>query len=122
VKTSGSKGLQVYVPMDRTYAETKPLARAVAEGLERTWPERVTSRVQRSLRPGKVLIDWGQNTEHKSMVAVYSARAKPRPTVSTPLSWDELEAARTPSDLVFELEDVLARVGTHGDLFADVLT
>jgi bifunctional non-homologous end joining protein LigD len=122
VKTSGSKGLQVYVPMDRTYAETKPLARAVAEGLERTWPERVTSRVQRSLRPGKVLIDWGQNTEHKSMVAVYSARAKPRPTVSTPLSWDELEAARTPSDLVFELEDVLARVETHGDLFADVLT
>jgi bifunctional non-homologous end joining protein LigD len=122
VKTSGSKGLQVYVSMDRTYAETKPLARAVAEGLERTWPERVTSRVQRSLRPGKVLIDWGQNTEHKSMVAVYSARAKPRPTVSTPLTWDELEAARTPSDLVFELEDVLARVETHGDLFADVLT
>lgn len=122
VKTSGSKGLQVYVPMHRTYAETKPLARAVAEGLERTWPERVTSRVQRSLRAGKVLIDWGQNTEHKSMVAVYSARAKPRPTVSTPLTWDELEAARTPSDLVFELADVLARVETHGDLFADVLT
>jgi bifunctional non-homologous end joining protein LigD len=122
VKTSGSKGLQVYVPMDRPYAETKPLARAVAEGLERTWPERVTSRVQRSSRAGKVLIDWGQNTEHKSMVAVYSARAKARPTVSTPLTWDELEAARTPSELVFELEDVLARVEAHGDLFAGVLT
>lgn len=122
LKTSGSKGLQVYVPTDRTYAETKPLARAVAEGLERTWPERVTSRAQRSLRAGKVLIDWGQNTEHKSMVAAYSARAKARPTVSTPLTWDELEAARTPSELVFELEDVLARVEAHGDLFAGVLT
>ena len=124
VKTSGSKGLQVYVPLnsDVTYAQTKPLARAVAEGLERTWPERVVSRVQRSLRAGKVLIDWGQNTEHKSMVAVYSARARARPTVSTPLTWDELEAARAPSDLVFELDDVVARVEAHGDRFADVLT
>ncbi|HWT23192.1 MAG TPA: hypothetical protein VN213_06770, partial [Solirubrobacteraceae bacterium] len=104
VKTSGSKGLQVYAPVlgDPTYAETKPLARAIAEGLE---SGSITSRSARSLRAGKVLIDWGQNTEHKSMVCAYSVRARPRPTVSTPVAWDEVEAARSPEDLVFELDD-----------------
>ena len=122
-KTSGSKGLQVYVPLneDATYAQTKPLARAIAEGLESTWPQRVVSRMAKALRPGKVLIDWSQNTEHKSMVAAYSARARERPTVSTPVTWAELEAARAPRDLVFGLDDVAARVAEHGDLFADVL-
>src|SRR3954451_4016439 len=91
VKTSGSKGLQVYVPLntDVTYAQTKPAARAIAEAMEARRPDRVVSRMARALRPGKVLIDWSQNTEHKSMVCAYSVRAKERPTVSTPVAWDE---------------------------------
>jgi bifunctional non-homologous end joining protein LigD len=126
-KTSGSKGLQVYVALDgsATYAQTKPLARQIAETLEATWPERVVSRMAKALRPGKVLIDWSQNTEHKSMVCAYSVRAKQRPTVSTPLRWDELEAAVAARDaglLTFEMGDVLRRVEAHGDLFAAVLT
>jgi bifunctional non-homologous end joining protein LigD len=127
VKTSGSKGLQVYVPLNTavTYAETKPLAKLVAEILEAQWPERVVSRMARALRPGKVLIDWSQNTEHKSMVCAYSVRAKARPTVSTPVTWDEVAAAVAtgePSRLVFEMDDVLRRAAEHGDLLAGVLT
>jgi bifunctional non-homologous end joining protein LigD len=126
-KTSGSKGLQLYVPLncDVTYAQTKPLARSIAEALEESWPERVVSRMAKSLRAGKVLIDWSQNTEHKSTVCAYSVRAKERPTVSTPVGWDELQAAvrdRDGSLLVFEMGDVLERVATRGDLFAPVLT
>jgi bifunctional non-homologous end joining protein LigD len=125
-KTSGSKGLQIYVALDEgaTYAQTKPLARQIAETLEAAWPERVVSRMAKALRPGKVLIDWSQNTEHKSMVCAYSVRAKQRPTVSTPLRWDELEAAVAARDaglLAFEMRDVLRRVEAHGDLFAAVL-
>jgi bifunctional non-homologous end joining protein LigD len=127
VKTSGSKGLQLYVPLnsDVTYAATKPLARAIAETMEGQWPHRVVSRMAKALRPGKVLIDWSQNTEHKSMVCAYAVRAKERPTVSTPLLWREVEAAvdaGDPTMLVFEMEDVLDRVVAHGDLFAAVLT
>jgi bifunctional non-homologous end joining protein LigD len=127
VKTSGGKGLQVYVALDgtATYAETKPVARTVAEVLEAQTPDRVVSRMARSLRAGKVLIDWSQNTEHKSMVCVYSVRAKERPTVSTPLRWAEVEAALHRGDaaaLVFEMGAVLERVAEHGDLFAPVLT
>jgi bifunctional non-homologous end joining protein LigD len=127
VKTSGSKGLQLYVPLDgdATYAQTKPLARAIAESLEGHRPDLIVSRMAKALRAGKVLIDWGQNTEHKSMVCVYSVRAKARPTVSTPLHWHELEAAVAagdPSLLVFEMRDVLRRVAEHGDLFAAVLS
>src|SRR5215217_7079676 len=123
LKTSGSKGLQVYVPLDgeATYEHTKPTARAIAQLLERERPDAVVSRMAKALRPGKVLVDWSQNTEHKSMVCVYSARARPRPTVSTPLLWSELEdaiEAREPGALVFEIGDVLKRVATHGDLFA----
>jgi bifunctional non-homologous end joining protein LigD len=123
VKTSGSKGLQVYIPLARgiTYAETKPAARSVAEGLERERPDAVVSRMAKALRPGKVLVDWSQNTEHKSMVCAYSVRAKPRPTVSTPITWTELEdaiGAGAPGRLVFEMGDVLERVAEHGDLFA----
>jgi bifunctional non-homologous end joining protein LigD len=126
-KTSGSKGLQVYVPLntDVTYAQTKPAARAIAETIETRYPDRVVSRMARALRPGKVLIDWGQNTEHKSMVCAYSVRAKERPTVSTPVIWDEVQdavAAQDASLLVFELGDVLERVADRGDLFVPVLT
>jgi bifunctional non-homologous end joining protein LigD len=127
-KTSGGKGLQVYVPLngdDVTYAQTKPLSRRIAETLEATWPERVVSRMAKALRPGKVLIDWSQNTEHKSMVCAYSVRAKARPTVSTPVRWEEVQAAVDDGDrslLVFEMAAVLDRIAAHGDLFAPVLT
>ena len=126
-KTSGSKGLQVYVPLNSgvSYAQAKPAARAIAEVLEAESPERVVSRMATALRSGKVLIDWGQNTEHKSMVCAYSVRAKARPTVSTPVRWSEVEAAVDAGDralLTFEMGDVLDRVARHGDLFADVLS
>ena len=125
-KTSGGKGLQVYVPLDgaATYTETKPVARTVAEILEAQTPDRVVSRMARSLRAGKVLVDWSQNTEHKSTVCAYSVRAKERPTVSTPLRWAEIDAAVDRGDaaaLVFEMDAVLERVAAHGDLFAPVL-
>jgi bifunctional non-homologous end joining protein LigD len=104
---------------------TKPVARRIAEMLEAETPDRVVSRMARDLRAGKVLVDWSQNTEHKSMVCAYSVRAKARPTVSTPVTWDEVEAVaggEDPAALVFEIDDVLARVAEHGDLFAEVLT
>ncbi len=127
-KTSGSKGLQLYVPLNTgevTYEHTKPIARRIAETLEAAWPERVVSRMARALRPGKVLIDWSQNTTHKSTVCAYSVRAKQRPTVSTPVRWEELAEAVQRSDgslLVFEMADVLERVAADGDLFEPVLT
>jgi len=126
-KTSGSKGLQIYVPLntDVIYTETKPLSRSIAELLEEAAPARVVSRMARALRTGKVLVDWSQNTEHKSMVCAYSVRAKQRPTVSTPVRWDEVEGAVDAGDanaLVFEMADVLERVGELGELFAPVLT
>jgi bifunctional non-homologous end joining protein LigD len=122
VKTSGSKGLQVYVPLHEpaTYAETKPTAKAIAELLERERPAAVVSRMAKALRAGKVLVDWSQNTEHKSMVCAYSVRAKERPTVSTPITWQELEdalAAGVPDRLAFGMGDVLDRVATHRDLW-----
>ncbi len=119
-KTSGSKGLQIYVPLnsaDVTYDDTKPFAKAVAELLEKQHPELVVSRMAKDLRPGKVLVDWSQNDEHKTTVCVYSLRAKERPTVSTPVTWDEVEAG----DLRFEQHEVLERVARDGDLFAPVL-
>src|SRR5215212_3438460 len=127
-KTSGGKGLQLYVPLNDdavTYTHTKPLSRGLAELLEARHPDAVVSRMARALRRGKVLIDWSQNTQHKSMVCAYSARARQRPTVSTPLRWDEVEAALDAGDagaLSFELADVLERVARDGDLFGDVLT
>jgi bifunctional non-homologous end joining protein LigD len=125
-KTSGSKGLQVYVPLDgsASYDRTKAFAHAVARLLERTHPALVVERMLKSLRGGKVLVDWSQNDRNKTTVCVYSLRARARPTVSTPLRWSEVErAARTrrAGSLVFEAEDVLARVKRHGDLFAPVL-
>jgi bifunctional non-homologous end joining protein LigD len=125
-KTSGSKGLQVYVPLntDVTYATAKPYARAVAQLLERQYPDEITSKMTKKLRKGKVFVDWSQNTETKTTVAVYSLRAKERPTVSTPLEWDEVEALAAngdPDAVVFEAADVLERFAEHGDLFAPVL-
>ena len=126
-KTSGSKGLQVHVPLNTEvgYAETKPLSRSIAELLEAAAPGAVVSRMARSLREGKVLVDWSQNTEHKSMVCAYSVRAKQRPTVSTPVDWDELEGALDAGDpdaLSFEMGDVLERAAQLGDIFVPVLT
>ena len=126
VKTSGSKGLQVYVPLNSevTYAQTKPFARRVAELLEQRLPELVVSRMTKRLRAGKVLVDWSQNDAHKTTVTVYSVRARERPTVSAPLQWDEVQRARADGDasaLSFETDQVLARVAQYGDLFASVL-
>ena len=125
-KTSGSKGMQVYVPLNTptSYDVTRPFARGLAELLERRRPDLVVSEMKKSLRGGKVFVDWSQNTSFKTTVNVYSLRALPQPTVSTPLTWDEVEAAtesREPEDLVFTAADVLERVAEHGDLFKDVL-
>jgi bifunctional non-homologous end joining protein LigD len=125
-KTTGSKGLQLFVPLNTavTYDVTKGFARHLAEELAREFPDRVVSRMQKSLRNGKVFIDWSQNDEHKTTVNVYSLRAKSTPTVSTPLLWEEVEAAarnKKPERLVFDNQAVMKRVETHGDLFAPVL-
>ena len=125
-KTSGSKGLQVYVPLNTkvTYDETKPFAHAVAQALERSDPDHIVSRMAKNLRKGKVFVDWSQNDQHKTTVAVYSLRAKERPTVSTPLEWKEVERALKREDsqvLRFEAGDVLKRVKRSGDLFEPVL-
>jgi bifunctional non-homologous end joining protein LigD len=104
---------------------TKPFSRAVAELLEKQHPDVVVSRMTKSLRPGKVLVDWSQNDEHKTTVNVYSLRAKERPTVSTPVTWEEVETClrRKRADvLTFDSDQVLARVEELGDLFAPVLT
>jgi bifunctional non-homologous end joining protein LigD len=126
VKTSGSKGLHAQVPLnvDVTYDDTKPFARAVAELLAKTHPDRVVSRMTKSLREGRVLVDWSQNDEHKTTVCAYSLRARERPTVSTPVSWEEVEAALEREDasrLVFEASDVLRRVEERGDLLGEAL-
>ena len=126
-KTSGSKGLQLYVPLNSavTYEKTKKFAHALAEKLERERPEQVVSRMQKTLRKGKVLIDWSQNDEHKTTINVYSLRAKSAPTVSTPVTWQEVEEAAESGDgghLEFHSDAALQRVKTHGDLFASVLT
>jgi bifunctional non-homologous end joining protein LigD len=125
-KTSGSKGMQVYLPLNTevTYERTKPFARAVAQALERTEPELIVSRMTKELRGGKVFVDWSQNTASKTTIAAYSLRARRRPTVSTPVSWDEVSTCLEggdPDELVFESGEVLARVDARGDLFAPVL-
>jgi bifunctional non-homologous end joining protein LigD len=123
-KTSGGKGLQLYVPLNTAHSheDCSSFALAVAQLLERARPEAVTSVMRKSDRPGKVFVDWSQNSRHKTTVAVYSLRAQPRPTVSTPLRWDEVEAAAAGEErLVFEASDVLERVEKHGDLFAEAI-
>jgi bifunctional non-homologous end joining protein LigD len=127
VKTSGSKGLQLFAPLNTatTYEKTKAFARTLAERLEREHPEQVVSRMRKALRKGKVLIDWSQNDAHKTTVNVYSLRARERPMVSTPVSWQEVNAAvesRDPHSLSFDSDVVLKRVEKQGDLFTPVLT
>ena len=121
VKTSGSKGLQVYVPLNTpvNYDGTKAFSRALAQILERHHPKLVVSNMAKELRRGKVLIDWSQNDEHKTTVSVYSLRARPRPTVSAPLLWEEVEAAAGGAPLpVVEAGEAVERVERQGDLFA----
>jgi bifunctional non-homologous end joining protein LigD len=133
-KTSGSKGLQVYAPLNNdevTYEAddedgegTKPLARAIAQLLEKQTPKEVVSKMQKVERKGKVFVDWSQNHRRKTTIAVYSLRARERPTVSTPVTWEEVAYAAKTEDadsLVFEAKDVLKRIERDGDLFAPVL-
>jgi bifunctional non-homologous end joining protein LigD len=121
-KTSGGKGLQLYAAVSGiTSEQASDQARGYAERLERAQPDLAVSRMTRKLRAGKVLIDWSQNNGSKTTVAPYSLRARQFPTVSTPVTWDEVESCRQPPDLFFTAEDTLARVATHGDFFAPLL-
>lgn len=127
VKSSGSKGLQVYLPLntETTYDQTKPFARAVAQVLERRRPELVVSLMTKTLRVGKVLVDWSQNDESKTTVSVYSLRAKDRPTVSAPVEWDEVKRAlkkRDAAPLFPEAGQAVERARRQGDLFAPLLS
>ncbi len=118
-KTSGSKGMQVSAPISVDDPELpSQYAHAVAKQLEQQHPNLVVSRMTKSLRTGKVLVDWSQNNPAKTTVAVYSLRARDEQSVSTPLTWDEVAAA---SMLKFSAADVLDRVAQHGDLFAGTL-
>ena len=124
-KTSGSKGLQIYVPLNTptTYAQTKPFAHAVARLLEQEHPELVVSDMKKAVRTNKVFVDWSQNDEHKTTIGVYSLRAREHPTVSTPVTWEEVEQALKKKDaqrLVFQAPEVLKRVEKSDDLFAPV--
>jgi bifunctional non-homologous end joining protein LigD len=126
-KTSGSKGLQIYVPLNTavTYETTKPFAHALARLLEDQHRDLVVSDMKKELRKGKVLVDWSQNDQHKTTIAVYSLRARERPTVSTPVRWEEVEQMlkkKNANLLVFEADDVLKRVEKMGDLFEPALT
>jgi len=120
-KTSGSKGMQLYVPLRPTDPErTWAYARELAQRMERDHPDLVVWQMAKALRPGKVLIDWSQNSATKTTITAYSLRARPRPTASTPITWPEAETCERPEDLVFLSDDVLRRVEEHGDLFAPV--
>jgi bifunctional non-homologous end joining protein LigD len=124
-KTSGSKGLQIYIPLNTktSYDQTKSFAHAVARLLEQEHPELVVSDMKKAVRTNKVFVDWSQNDEHKTTISVYSLRAREQPTVSTPVKWSEIEEALKKKDaarLVFEAKDVLARVEKMGDLFEPV--
>jgi bifunctional non-homologous end joining protein LigD len=127
VKTSGSKGMQLYVPLNTptSYEKTRPFAQAIAQVIAKQTPDTVLAKMgKKTDRKGKVFIDWYQNNERKTTIAVYSLRARERPTVSTPVAWEEVEKAIEQDDadsLVFEAGDVLERIERHGDLFAPVL-
>jgi bifunctional non-homologous end joining protein LigD len=121
-KTSGSKGLQIYVPLNTptTFERTKMFSHALAQLLEHEHPDMVVSDMKKKLRTGKVLVDWSQNDEHKTTVAVYSLRAREHPTVSTPVTWEEVEKTLKKKDaglLVFEAPQVVTRFEKMGDLF-----
>jgi bifunctional non-homologous end joining protein LigD len=123
-KTSGSKGMQLYVPLNspHTHDHTSEFAHAVARVLEKDRPDDITSVTTKALRPGKVFIDWSQNSRHKTTVAVYSLRARSRHTVSTPVTWDEVSDCADGEPLSFIAPEVLERVGDLGDLFAPCAT
>ncbi|HLW84453.1 MAG TPA: non-homologous end-joining DNA ligase [Candidatus Sulfotelmatobacter sp.] len=125
-KTSGSKGLQIYVPLNTpiTYDATKLFSHALAQLLEHDHPEQVVSEMKKQVRTGKVFVDWSQNDEHKTTIGVYSLRAREHPTVSTPVTWEEVERAHKKKDaslLVFEASQTVARFEKIGDLFEPVL-
>ncbi|HUE50655.1 MAG TPA: non-homologous end-joining DNA ligase [Candidatus Dormibacteraeota bacterium] len=124
-KTSGSKGLQVYVPLNSlvTFDQTKDLSRALAQHLETNHDDLVTSNMSKAVRKEKVFVDWSQNDEHKTTICVYSLRAKEEPTVATPITWDEVQNCLKKKEaglLKFRSEKVLARVEKLGDLFEPV--
>jgi bifunctional non-homologous end joining protein LigD len=126
-KTSGSKGLQIYVPLNAsvTFDQTKRFSRALADGLAKQKPEKIVAQMSKQLRQDKVFIDWSQNDVHKTTVCAYSLRAKEQPTVSMPLSWREVEQAlksRSAKKLSFDAAEAVKRVHRLGDLFAPVLT
>jgi bifunctional non-homologous end joining protein LigD len=122
-KTSGGKGLQLYARVSGiTSEQASERAKGYAQRLENEQPGLVVSRMTKSLRKGKILIDWSQNNAAKTTVAPYSLRARNQPTVSTPVTWEEVAACRQPKDLVFTAPDVLTRVEDQGDLFAPLLT
>jgi bifunctional non-homologous end joining protein LigD len=125
-KTSGSKGLQPYIPLNTpvTYNETKPFAQLLARLLEDRRPDLIVSKMMKALRANKIFVDWSQNDDYKTTVCVYSLRAKERPTVSTPVKWSEVEQCAKKGDpnlLLFVSDQVLARVDKMGDLFEPVL-
>ncbi|MEZ5379883.1 MAG: non-homologous end-joining DNA ligase [Acidimicrobiales bacterium] len=123
-KTSGSKGMQLYVPLNtpHTHDHVSSFALAVGQLLEKQRPTEVLTNMKRSERPGKVLIDWSQNSRHKTTIAPYSLRARPEPTVSTPISWDEVTEGADGAPLTFTAFEVLDRIHHLGDLFAPTLT
>src|SRR5205809_7163604 len=124
-KTSGSKGLQVYVPLNTpvSYEDTKGLSRSLAQYLESDHPDLVTSNMSKALRKGKVFVDWSQNDEHKTTICVYSLRAKEEPTVSAPVTWDDVANClkkKKADSLKFRSDKTLSREEKMGDLFAPV--
>jgi bifunctional non-homologous end joining protein LigD len=127
-KVSGSKGLQLYVPLNTavTYAVTQPFAKACADLLEEQHPQSIVAAMAKALRPNKVFIDWSQNSDFKTTVSVYSLRARTaEPFVSMPVAWEELEAAvakNKPEDLYFRMEAAVARIEKKGDLFSPILS
>src|SRR5436190_10159030 len=126
-KTSGSKGMQIYVPLNTktSYDETKPFANALARLLENEHRDLVVSDMKKAVRTNKIFVDWSQNDEHKTTVSVYALRAREHPTVSTPITWEEVERTLKTKDaklLVFESEQTLERVAKMGDLFAPLLS
>ncbi len=121
-KTSGSKGMQVYAPVVPVASDrTSAYAHDLAKRLEESHPDLVVSRMAKDVRPNKVFVDWSQNAAAKTTVAPYSLRARAQQWVSTPITWDEVEACRAPTDLQFRADEVLARVEEHGDLFSPLL-
>jgi bifunctional non-homologous end joining protein LigD len=121
-KTSGNKGMQLYAPIKTTAVEkTSEYAKAIAEHLARENPKLITAKMAKDLRPGKIFIDWSQNNQYKTTIAPYSLRGRATPTVSTPVTWDEVAKCRHPNDMTFTAGDVLDRVDDHGDLLKPLL-